>query len=127
MYSPVKEGDSLLVDGGLLHNLPLVFLTDAEIEESLGVLFVCHENTTKPIDSVLDFFKYIYDGALLMRNVPYIQKYKERLILIDTSEFGALSFDESEEVRAKFIQVAVTATAAFLKKARKPTRRISVS
>jgi NTE family protein len=127
MYSPVKEGDSLLVDGGLLHNLPLVFLTEAEIQETLGVLFVSEESTPKPIESVLDFFKYIYDGALMMRNVPYIQKYKERLILIDTRDFGALSFDESEETRAKFIHVAVVATRAFLKKARKPTRRVSVS
>jgi predicted acylesterase/phospholipase RssA len=127
MYSPVREGDSLLVDGGLLHNLPLVFLTDAEIEETLGVLFVSQESTPKPIESVLDFFKYIYDGALLMRNVPYIQKYKERLILIDTQDFGALSFDESEGARAKFIQAAVIATEAFLKKSKKPTRRVSVS
>lgn len=127
LYSPVKEGDSLLVDGGLLHNLPLVFLTEAEIQETLGVLFVSQESVVKPIESVLDFFKYIYDGALMMRNVPYIQKYKERLILIDTRDFGALSFDESEEARAKFIQVAFTATTAFLKKAKKPMRRVSVS
>jgi NTE family protein len=127
MYSPVKEGDSLLVDGGLLHNLPLVFLTQAEIEETLAVLFISGETVPKPIESVLDFFKYIYDGALMMRNVPYIQKYKERLILIDTRDFGALSFDESEEARVKFIQVTVAATVAFLKKARKPSRRVSVS
>jgi predicted acylesterase/phospholipase RssA len=127
LYSPVKEGDSLLVDGGLLHNLPLVFLTQAEIEETLCVLFVSGETVPKPIDSVLDFFKYIYDGALMMRNIPYIQKYKERLILIDTCHFGALSFDESEEVRAKFIKVALKASREFLKKARKPLRRVSVS
>jgi hypothetical protein len=62
-----------------------------------------------------------------MRNLPYIQKYKERLILVDTSVFGALSFDESEECRAKFIEVAMKATEAFLKKTRKPARRVSVS
>ena len=102
-------------------------MNEAEIQETLGVLFVSQESTPKPIESVLDFFKYIYDGALMMRNLPYIQKYKERLILIDTQEFGALSFDESEEARAKFIQVALMATGAFLKKTRKPARRVSVS
>ena len=128
LYSPVKDGDSLLVDGGLLHNLPLVFLTEAEIQETLAVLFYSpHEGEQKPIESVLDFFKYIYDGALTMRNIPYIQKYKERLILIDMRDFGALSFDESEENRAKFIQVAVDSTVAFLKRVVKPIRRVSVS
>ena len=127
MYSPVKEGDSLLVDGGLLHNLPLVFLTDAEIQETLCVLFVCEDSKPKPIESVLDFFMYIYDGALLMRNIPYIEKYKERIIFIDTTDFGALSFNETEESRALFIESAVTSTKAFLKKARKPMRRVSVS
>jgi NTE family protein len=31
LYTPVKDGDSLLVDGGLLHNLPLAFLKEEEI------------------------------------------------------------------------------------------------
>ena len=127
LYSPVKDGDMLLVDGGLLHNLPLIFLTESEIQETIGVLFISGEPIAAPIESVLDFFKYIYDGALMMRNIPYIQKYKEQLILIDTQECGALSFNESEENRSKFIEVARNTTLAFLHTVSKPSRRVSVS
>jgi predicted acylesterase/phospholipase RssA len=129
MYSPVPYEDSLLVDGGLLHNLPLIFLTDAEVADTWGVLFVNSpkDSQTKSIDSVIDFFKYVYDGVVLMRNLPCIQKYKERLILIQSDDFNALNFGESKDIRAEFIQKAEEATTAFLAARTRPRRRVSVS
>ena len=128
LYSPVKEGDSLLVDGGLLHNLPLVFLNDAEIEETLCVLFTSGEGgASTSIESVIDFFKYIYDGALVMRNIPYMKKYKKNVVLIDSSDFGALNLNETEESRASFMEKAKQITLAFLRNVSKPARRFSVS
>jgi len=127
MYSPVPCGDTLLVDGGLLHNLPLVFLNDAEVADTWGVLFVSESKKVDAIDSIVDFFKYIYDGAVVMRNLPCIQKYKERLIIIESDDFGALNFGESKETRADFIRRAEIATLAFLSVRNRPRRRVSVS
>ena len=129
MYSPVKEGESLLVDGGLLHNLPLIFLTEAEIQETWGVLFVPEEQTcVGKIESILDFFKYVYEGALIMRNIPYIQKYKENLILLRING-EALGFSESKKRREEFIELARRQTLLFLKSSTRPplSRRYSVS
>ena len=127
MYSPVPCVDTLLVDGGLLHNLPLVFLNDAEVADTWGVLFVSESKKVDAIDSIVDFFKYIYDGAVVMRNLPCIQKYKERLIIIESDDFGALNFGESKETRADFIRRAEIATLAFLSVRNRPRRRVSVS
>ena len=126
MYSPVPCGSTLLVDGGLLHNLPLVFLTEAEVADTWGVLFVSETKEVKSIDTVIDFFKYLYDGVVLMRNRPCIEKYKERLIIIESDEFSALNFGESKENRAEFIRRAELATLAFLKSRTRPRRRVSV-
>jgi predicted acylesterase/phospholipase RssA len=127
MYSPVSCGTTLLVDGGLLHNLPLVFLNQAEIADTWGVLFVSESKKVQSIDSVLDFFKYVYDGVIKMRNLPCIEQYKERLIIIESDDFSALNFGESKDTRAEFIRRAEVATVAFLAASNRPRRRVSVS
>jgi len=115
MYAPVKEkGDSLLVDGGLLHNLPLVFLTEEEVEESWGVLFIPSEKSVKPMDGIFELFTYLYDGLIIMRNKPCLKKFKERLITIQTEEVSALNFEESKEMRMKIIEAARSATEKFI-------------
>ena len=126
MYSPVPYEASLLVDGGLLHNLPLVFLNEAEVADSWGVLFVSESKKVQSIDSVVDYFKYLYDGVVLMRNRPCIKKYKERLIIIESDDFSALNFGESKETRAQFIRRAEIATVTFLNRRTCPRRRLSV-
>lgn len=128
MYSPVKDGDSLLVDGGLLHNLPLVFLTQEEIHETLGVFFAVENSLIPaPIDDMLQLFKYMYDAAILMRNRPYMKKYKERLIIIKTHDFNALDFSETRTKRADLITSAFQSTEDFLINQNPPKRRFSVS
>ena len=127
MYSPVPCGTTLLVDGGLLHNLPLVFLNQAEIADTWGVLFVSESKKVQSIDSVVDFFKYIYDSVVKMRNLPCIEKYKERLIVIESDDFSALNFGESKDTRADFIRRAELATITFLNRRNRPRRRVSVS
>jgi predicted acylesterase/phospholipase RssA len=127
LYTPVKEGDSLLVDGGLLHNLPLVFLNEQEIAETWAVLFTNSKAVSiKPLDGVMDFFKYIYNGMLSMRNIPYIEKYRDIIILIK-NDFDALSFGESSEGRAKLIESSRKTTWKFLERTKAPARRFSAA
>lgn len=128
MFSPVKEGDSLLVDGGLLHNLPLVFLTEQEIQETLCVFFaVKPRSVAQPVEEVLDFVKYMYEAAIDMRNRPYMKKYRDRLIIVNTDDFNGLNFSETKDNRASLIELAYKTTEEFLIYSRKPGRRFSVS
>jgi predicted acylesterase/phospholipase RssA len=127
MYSPVKDGNSLLVDGGLLHNLPLVFLTDEEINETLGVFFVAEPKAVaEPVEGVLELFKYMYEAAIDMRNRPFLKKFKDRLIIINTDDFNGLDFSESKERRLSLIGAAYEATEKFLENRKPPIRRFSV-
>jgi predicted acylesterase/phospholipase RssA len=127
MYSPVKDGESLLVDGGLLHNMPMVFLTEEEIQDTWGVLFVNKPAKIKAVESVINFFQYIYDGAVIMRNLPFIKKYKERLILVGSDTFDSLNYAESKANRQMFIKKAEETGWKFLTTASRPARRFSVS
>ena len=127
LYTPVKDGDSLLVDGGLIHNLPLAFLKEEEISETWAVIFLQDVNISEnPLNSLFDYFKYIMNGLLYMRNVPYIDKYRERIIMIK-NKFDALGFSVSSETRAKFIEDCRKATHTFLYSSNKPARRFSAA
>jgi hypothetical protein len=102
-------------------------LNEAEVADTWGVLFMSPNKKVEVIDSVVDFFKYVYDGVVLMRNLPCIQKYKERLIIIESDDFNSLNFGESKESRADFIRIAEKATNGFLAASNRPRRRVSVS
>jgi len=128
MFSPVKDGTSLLVDGGLLHNMPLVFLTEEEIQETLCVFFAVKPRVTaEPVEEVLNFVKYLYEAAIEMRNRPYLKKYRDRLIIVNTDESNGLNFSESKDKRCLLIELAYKTTELFLDYHRKPGRRFSVS
>ena len=132
-YTPVKEESTgaLLMDGALLNNLPLVFLNEQEIRETWGVLFsITYGTTIQPIHDIMEVIRYIYDSAKIMKNVPYIHKFGDRLILIPINDFSALNFEESREERAKLIAKAYELTKKFIyacAKEIRPLRRFSAS
>jgi NTE family protein len=127
LYTPVKEGDSLLVDGGLLHNLPLAFLNEEEISETWAVIFSPDVNiSANPLIGIFDYLKYVMTGLMYMRNVPYIEKYHERIIVIKNN-FDVLGFSVSSEARAKFIEDCRKITHTFLHSSNKPARRFSAA
>lgn len=140
LYTPVAAPEpdvqTLLVDGGLLNNLPLAFLTPEEIAETWAVLFVAGggaaASQSRPVDSVLEFFRYMYDAALLMKTLPFTQAYKDHLICIDTHDFNSVNFDITHEERMELLQKARKATLDFLGKRRRrgggaAARRFSVA
>jgi predicted acylesterase/phospholipase RssA len=128
MFSPVKDGNTLLVDGGLLHNMPLVFLTEEEIQETLCVFFdVKPPVVAEIVEEVLDFVKYLYDAAIDMRNRPYLKKYRDRLIIVNTDDSNGLNFSETKDKREGLIKIAYKTTNEFLAHNRRPGRRFSVS
>ena len=114
MYAPVKHGESLLVDGGLLHNLPLVFLSEEEVNETWGVLFMTGQRPLAPMEGVLDLFKFIYDGVVVMRNLPCITRFKEQLIVIKTDDFNAFNFEETRKSREHLIESSRMQTDEFI-------------
>ncbi len=115
LFTPVSDPETghLLMDGGVLHNLPLVFQTEEEREHTLAVLF-----TNKPPQTLerdcLHVFQSVYDIVTQMRNKPYRERYKERVLCIEVNGFSAVTFDESKEERAQLIQSAYEQTKSFL-------------
>lgn len=153
-YTPVEDPEtgSLLVDGGLLHNLPLVFMNEEESKETIGVLFQTSEksifsnNGKKGIGSIMEYINCLFDGVVMMRNIPYLEKYKNQVICIPTDNFESMDFspkvdgdsrfsisaEQNKEKKKNLIEYAKKVTKDFLFSSpfsylsEKPSRRFSV-
>jgi predicted acylesterase/phospholipase RssA len=115
LFSPVIDPETghLLMDGGVLHNLPLVFQTEEEREDTLAVLFTSQKPPKLERDC-LHVFQSVYDIVTQMRNKPYRERYKDRVLNIEVHGVGTVTFDESKEQRAQLIQSAYEQTKTFL-------------
>jgi len=117
-YTPVKDPSShaLLVDGAVLHNLPLAFLKEHEVCETWGVLFIIESSsdTIKPVEDIMQVVRYIYDSYTIMKNIPYTDKFADKIISIPTGDFGTLQFEKTREQRAELIQRAYQITKKFI-------------
>jgi predicted acylesterase/phospholipase RssA len=130
-YTPVQDPETgrLLLDGGLLNNLPLVFMTEAELIDTVCVFFSRWQGDRNiPITSMMEMFNGMYDSATVLKSKPYIDKYRDCIIIVPTSDFGAMNFGESQENRQKLIDLAYEkANAFFFVPRSRIQRRFSVS
>lgn len=127
LYTPTKDGESLLVDGGLVHNLPLTYMNSSDISETWGVLFYNDSSEHTKVESIFDYFSKLFDGLVSYKNSIIVEKYRERLILVDPANFSGLNFSESKETRSEFIDICRKKTLEFIGQSTKPSRRYSVS
>jgi NTE family protein len=128
-YIPVEEPGTkaLLMDGGLISNLPLVFMNDNDVFQTWCVFFLSEKNdVVQPVSGLDEVIRYIYDSASKLNNLYYTKKFKERLIIVPTQEFSQLNFEETQEMRKKLIRLAYDKANEFIYlRSLRPARRYS--
>jgi len=130
LYTPVKDPDSevLLVDGGLLNNMPMIFLNEGELAETWGVFFIKGAiPVAKPLDDVMKLIQYVYDSGTFMRSKIFVEMHKERIICIPTDEYNTFNFGETREARMRLIGSAEEKTEEFLFTGIRSVRRFSAA
>lgn len=135
-FTPVKEAETghYFVDGGVIHNFPMNYLTEEEKEESLGVSFLYSKNTVEEISDFVGFFTQLYNCGFNPRTYQVQKENKLRCIVIPTTKMSAYNFDLTKEFRQELIDLGRKAAEDYctnylklLGKHTKPIRRFSVS
>lgn len=135
-FTPVKDQDTgdYLVDGGVLQNFPINYLTDDEKETALGVSFKYREHDHEHIEDFLGFLHQMYNCSFNPRTYQAQKENLLRCIVIPSTAMSAYNFDLTKEFREKLVVVGRKATEDFLlnyinliKKHQKPIRRYSVA
>ncbi len=128
-YIPVHhpKTKTLLADGGIYDNYPILGLSEEERQEALGFTFEWSQYPVE-IKSLSDFMSAIFSGYYMPAYQTLIQTYKSRTIIIPCSEFPALHFDATKEEKDALVACGRKATEAFLKKSflKPTTRRYSI-
>lgn len=134
-FTPVIDKDTghLLIDGGVLHNFPLAYITPDEKNDTFGICFEQEDSKVEKISDLITFFSQIYLCQYITRNKQVIEKNKENCIVIPPGDIAAWNFELSREDREKIIKLGEDAANKFcdsyfgiIKERRAPVRRYSV-
>lgn len=136
-FVPIEDPETghLLVDGGVLHNYPMGFLSPEEIQQSLGITFTYEHTNVESIPDIGSFFYQIFACYYMPRSRQSQQKYKENTILIPCGHVPAWDFEAGAEERRGLFLLGETAAKEFLERKKigsggirpKIMRRYSVS
>ena len=129
IFTPVKEpGGALLIDGAILNNLPLAFMTPAEVAETWCVFFTDISTELQPVSSLSDMIRLVLNSMAVMKTNPYLKTFQDRIICVPVNLQKSLSFDMSPEEKKALIDITYKETRKFLfTQTRKPPRRFSAS
>ena len=136
-FVPIEDPETghMLVDGAVVHNYPMGFLSQEEVQQSLGIAFTYEHTNVESIPDIGSFFYQIFACYYMPRTKLSEQKFKENTILIPCGQVAAWDFEASVEDRKGLITLGEKATKEFLDRMKlgsgearpKITRRYSVS
>lgn len=127
LYTPVRcpSSTDILMDGGILHNLPTVFMTEEERADTLGVHFAEDHSIAQEDPDITDICRYIYSGVLHMRSMPV----SGTIISIPLGNSAtAVNFELSADEKKRLIATGERATEAYIwARHTRSIRRLSAS
>ncbi len=136
-YTPMRETGTghTYVDGGVLHNLPLAFLTPDEAHSTWGIMFSQpvrdpSSPSSNPSSSIFEYVKHLYDSMLQMRYEGMLRPMNHLICRIPIAHISPIHFAMTQQEKEEMIQVAYTAARDFVYAQDmpwKPLRRNSVS
>jgi len=96
-FIPVYSGDKVLIDGGVLNNLPTDVAIDMGAEVVIAVDLGMRSSEVEPFDNVLGVLNRTL-SVLMRTNTDRNAELADHLITPDVSEFGFVDFDHSEDL-----------------------------
>ena len=126
-FQPVDDNDTghVLIDGGIISNFPLLYMTSQEKEETIGL------NLKKRVDPLeeLDTIDYLYRPMTIgMRELCRLEEslFRRNCITIETKLSNPVAFNLSTQDKNELFEEGRRAVRSFLANF-KPVRRWSVS
>ncbi len=94
IFTPVKKDKYLLVDGGLLDNLPAALMKDRDVDHIISVNVGAQSPLEKEPDTIFEILVQSFDVIRRQRDLP-AQKYTDTLIEPD---LGDIPFHDTSKV-----------------------------
>lgn len=131
-FQPFEDhiNNTILIDGAILSNYPMIYLSETERRETIGILLRDTESSLCDNISELDFKSLLIrpiELLMITRSEYERQNNTQNTIVVDISGVKVLDFDIDTENRLLLIQYGRDAVSKFIKSFPKPVRRYSCS
>lgn len=123
VFAPMKDPftETLYYDAAIIHNMPFVFLTEEDKRHTLSVHFNLFKQNFDQVD-MLNVFSYTFKSFYNLRNVYYLNTYKDSIICVENIQMNFLDCNKKEDKDA-LLERGYSACMSHLDA--KPTRRIA--
>ncbi len=114
-FTPTRDSNTgdYLVDGGLIHNFPMNYITEEEKETALGISFLYTKNKVEEIPDFVAFLAQLYNCGFNPRTYQVQKENLLRCIIIPTGQMSAYNFDLSTEAREELITLGIKAAEEY--------------
>jgi NTE family protein len=131
-YTPMREPSTghTFVDGGVLHNLPMAFLTEEELHDTWGIMFnQPSAELGNPSAGIVEYMKHLYNSMLHKRYEGMLRSMSHKILRIPIGHISPIHFSLTQDEKEEILQQAAEEARAFLygPPAWIPVRRNSVS
>lgn len=129
-FVPIQDPETghMLVDGGVINNYPMSFLSQEEQSESIGLSFSYNHTRVNEVPEIGSFFMQIFACYYMPRARETEDMFAERTILVPKGDYPPWNFEATDQERQELIGAGKKAALDFFKGLRfkKPLRRYSV-
>lgn len=104
LFSPVRIGDTLFIDGGIVNNLP----TEEMKQKGMDIVIAVDisDRIEKPtLNSIVTYVDYLF-SMMIKNNVNNQTQYADILIKPDIKNFSSISFSDKDSIYQKGINAA---------------------
>jgi len=126
-FTPMKDGNEIYVDGGLIAHFPFHHLSLDERTETLGIAFSL-KDIAEDATSLEAYLLRLYYSVYFHQNVGLYRDWGHQIIKIDCKGFPSLNFAAEPDDKSALIECGRVAARNYLGKVsgKAPARRYSI-
>jgi NTE family protein len=105
VFSPVKFNNKMYIDGGLIENFPIHYISDDKLNEVIGINIFTDFADEIQIDNIITYITNIFDLIMMLMTKKFLEpKYKNIVYNIDVDKMNPVGFDLSIKFKKDLIK-----------------------
>jgi len=125
VFRPIKFNKELLIDGGILNNFPMNYLSDKELNSTIGMC--CTNNNNQTFDNIFEYISKIFTMVTSNKDKIRLEHFKNKTDIIEINSIdNTLDFQLTSDIIKNRIKLGYEQTKKFFSNKKIYKRRNSI-